>query len=395
MLERTRAAIGCRSPVSVLLLLFGLLPVSCGSDSNPPGTIPTPPNRPPQIIRLYHSPDRVLRNHRVDAIAVTYDPDGDRLGHIWTANRGSFPAGFGQRTVTWLSPEEPGLSTLYLSVTDREFTVGDSMVVVTSDLAPPTGMDFVLGPSIADLLWDRSPDENVDHWRGYEIYMSPSPIHSIPEGEHHRYRVALVETGNRWFRRGGLARGTLYYFSAGSLRGWGRWMETEGRWETEERSGPGPEVVLSPRPEWPAFTTELAHPGGPLAIDMSAGAVRPLDVHDASGLSDRDLYFGTSDPMDGPGPVWMKSVSLLANRNEVWSGRVVRFKSLGEDWNINTTTDDGWEEQVPVVVGRVYAALLPEGNYAKIQITSLEGAHPNRLTQLRWAYQTIPDFPVF
>lgn len=395
MQESIRAVGKCRYLGLVLTIITGLLPASCGTDNNPPAAPPVRPNRPPVIIRLYQNPDRVLRNHRISVVAVTQDPDRDLLGHIWTSDRGTFPAGYGFSIVTWLSPEEPGPSTLYLSVTDREFTVSDSMIVETSELDPPTGMTFVLGPSVADLYWERSPDENIDHWKGYEISMTPSPINSIPEEERHLHRLALLEGGNRQFRRGGLSRGTLYYFSVSSVRGWGAWIESEGRWETEERSGPGPEVVLSPRPEWNAFTTELAHPGGSFALDLSAGTVHPIDVYNPSEVSDRDLYFGTSDPMDGRGPVWMKSVSLLANRNEAWSDRVVRFKLLGYDWSVNTTTGDGWMEQVPVERDLVYAVLLPEGNYAKIQITGVEGGHPYRQIQLRWAYQTIPDFPAF
>jgi len=285
---------------------------------------------------------------------------------------------------------------LYLSVTDGEFTVRDSMVVELADLLPPGSLGFVLGSSVVDLAWDASPDEGMDHWRGYEVYMAPVPMSSIPEGELIRYRMAFVPDQIQELRRGGLTRGTLYYFAVGSLRGWGVWMENEQRWEMEERSGPGPEVVLSPRPEWLHLgVTELANPGGKVALDLSAGAIRPLDVQDPSGVADRDLYFGTSDPMDGPGPLRMKSISLLANRHEGWSERVVRFKLLGDDWNVSTTSDEGWLEEISVEIAKVYAVLLPEGNYAKIRITEIARSYPYRQMQLQWAYQTVPDLPVF
>lgn len=380
------------SGACLLAAASGLLLASCGDDAQPKKP---PGNRPPVISRVYHDPPRVLRNHRVSAIAVTSDPDNDLLGHIWTADRGVFPAGYGLRVVPWISPQDHGTSTLRVSVSDGEFTVRDSVVIETMDLDPPGGLSFIAGSSVVDLAWERGPDEGVDHWTGYEVFMAQVPISSIPEEDLGRHRVGFVQGAIRQYRRGGLTRGTLYHFAIGSLRGWGAWIEDGERWEIEERSGPGQEVVLSPRPEWPAHITEFGHPGGSFALNLSAGSVRRLDVHDPSVVAERDLYFGTADPMDGPGPIWMKSVSLLANRHEGWSERVVRLKLLGNDWSVNTTTDDGWSEQIAVDIGLVYAVLLPEGNFAKIQITSIVGAHPYRQIQLQWAYQTIPGFPVF
>ena len=63
---------------------------------------------------------------------------------------------------------------------------------------------------------------------------------------------------------------------------------------------------------------------------------------------------------------------------------------------ISETDTTGFSSQVPLNESAVIAVRLPEGHYAKFQVTdSLQTAYPFRAIQYHWAYQTIPDYPKF
>jgi hypothetical protein len=109
-----------------------------------------------------------------------------------------------------------------------------------------------------------------------------------------------------------------------------------------------------------------------------------------------DLYIGTTDPEDGPGRLMFKSPDQLAYRHPDWADRNVQLKWLGDTWFIPETDSSGFAASVPLENKNVIAVLLPDGHFAKFQVTdSLKTAYPYRQIQYRWAYQTIPGYPRF
>jgi len=247
------------------------------------------------------------------------------------------------------------------------------------------------GASIIDLRWKASQDDGAEGWRGYEVYQSTRSFAGIPAESLDAYRITPEPQLSNSFRAAGLVRGHIYWFRVGSVRGW------EGR---TERSPLTAEADAAPRPEWNKQVQEIGNPSGVQGIDLSSGEVRRLDPADASALAAFDLYFGTTDPFDGPGPPGslagprLKSVSELANRNPAWAARVVQIKYLGTNWEVPAIVDDGWSREVDLFEGAVYAVKTPEGNYAKILVSSLTGeVSPYRQLSLKWAYQTVRGYP--
>jgi hypothetical protein len=375
---------------ALLFTLVALLFAGCGGGDN--STKP-PANAPPQVLSITFPKPRVLTHMSVNAFASARDTDDPILLYSWSATRGTFPLGYNWFSVNWFSPDDPGLDSLTVHVNDSHQTVSLSVPVQVHSVDPPSALTASVGTSIADLRWTPSRDEASDStWRGYELYAATRTFASIPPDSVLAYRIAGPITESS-FRASELVRGTIYYFRVGALRAW------EGR---EERSPLTAEIDLGPRAEWTWQLQEVRNPAGGLAIDLSSGEVLALDPAEASGLSRRDLYFGTSDPLDGPGPATnpaaprIKSVSLLRNRNAAWASRRVQLKRLGSDWSVSTVSDDGWGEEADLQQGAVYAAKTPEGNFAKILVADLPVAiSPYRQLTVKWAFQSIRDYPRF
>jgi hypothetical protein len=377
-----------------LLLVFpAILLAGCGGgDSTKPPE--TPNSLQLRSIRVFTP--RVLTHMPAEVVVSVRAPAGAVLWYSWSATRGTFPTGAGAASVAWMSPDDPGLDTLTVRVTDRHDSMTASVSVNVATVAPPSGVTVLAGGSIADLGWTPSPDEPLPAWAGYEVYSSTRSLENVPTDSLPAYRIAGPVTGNS-FRASGLRSGRIYYYRVGALRAWA--VQEEQR---EERSPLTPQLDMAPRPEWTQQLREVRNPAGGLAIDLSAGEARPLDPADASGVYARDLYFGTSDPLDGPGPAAtpatprLKSIALLANRDPGWARQHVFIKRLGSDWNVSTVSDNGWAEEVDLEQDAVYAVKTPEGNFAKLQVADLTGlVSPYRQLAVRWAYQTIPGYPHF
>lgn len=239
------------------------------------------------------------------------------------------------------------------------------------------------------LRWPASPDEGIEGWQGYELYQGLHSLLEVPPESLAAYRVSAQPQTGRDARITGLLRGVRYYFAVRSIRHWS---------DQEQRSALDRQIDTAPFSYHIARMVELASPsGGAQAIDFSLGGERPLDPADPSGVANRDLYVGSSDTLDGPGTLCLKSVSLLGNRNAAWEARRVKIKFIGTDWSANGTSDSGWGEKAEMVEGGVYAVLLPEGNYAKVQVVpgGISGSYPNRIVQLQCAYQPIANYPRF
>lgn len=374
----------------LLLLLPAILLAGCGGgDSSKPPPV-TPNALQLRSIRVFTP--RVLTHMPAEAVVSVRAPTGAVLWYSWSAGRGSYPMGSGAASVSWMSPDDPGLDTLTVRVTDRHDSLSASVVVRVLTVDPPSGLKVAAGGSIADLSWSASPDELLPEWRGYEVYSATRSLDGLPPDSLSAYRVGEAIVGTS-YRASGLRLGTIYYYRVGALRAW------EGR---EERSPLTSQADIAPRPEWTKQLQEVRGRGGDVAIDLSAGEVRPVDPSDASGVFARDLYFGTSDPLDGPGSTSvpatprLKSISLLANRDPGWGRQRVWLKRLGSDWSVSTVSDDGWAEEVDLEQDAVYAVKTPEGNFGKILVADLpEGVSPYRRLTVKWAFQTIPGYPRF
>ena len=346
-------------------------------------------NDPPVIRGIILSPTRVhaAEEIRVRVEAVDGDPGTD-LRYRWEVTRGSFPLGRTIPGVQWNTALERGFDTLTVRVTDLEDTVYASHVVELVLPAAPPSVGTVNFSNLADVRWASSIDEGIQHWRGYLVYAGEEDLRNKSEADLLPFLVTPAPTPATARRILGLEIGTRYFFHTRSVR------EYEGVVEYGPLSEP---ADMSPRPEnLIAQVFEMARFSGGHGVDLSAQSRLLLDPNDPSPLPGVDLYVGTSDPLDGPGTLMLKSVSLLANRNEAWGSREVLIKTLEEEeWEVATTTDDEWSTSVPAVRDHVYAVKTPEGNYAKLRVTDVQGGHPNRSVRLQIAYQTLPNYPSF
>ena len=374
--------------VRSLVLLAAALALTSGCNSGSTVAFEDE-NDPPVIRRILMTPERAHAAEQINVRVEAVDGDpGTDLRYRWEVTRGSFPLGRTIPGVQWNTALERGIDTLTVRVTDLEDTVYASKVVELVLPAEPPSLSTVNFSNLADLRWAESIDDGIQHWKGYLVYAGQEDLRGRSEEELEPF--LLDETPTRMTSRRvlGLEIGTRYFFHVRSVR------EYEGVVERGPLSEP---IDMSPRPEnLIAQVFEMARFTGGHGVDLSEQSRLLLDPNDPSPLPDVDLYLGTSDFLDGPGTLMLKSVSLLSNRNEAWAGREVLIKSLEEaEWDVSTTTDDEWSTSAPAIRDRVYAVKTPEGNYAKIRVTDVQGGHPNRTVRLQVAYQTLSGYPNF
>lgn len=365
--------------------LLALALLGCGGgDGSRPIDIP---NSPPRVLRFLLTEPRAHAAEDLHLTITAVDDDGDELRYRWFATRGSFPSGRGQRSVVWRSPRTRGIDTITVAITDFQDSIVARKVLELVLPTPPGDLRHVNSTSLVDISWDASSDEGIENWAGYQIFYSTSSLVGMPESELDPFLATPEPTRERLVRISGLIQGQRYYFHARSVRRYDGMLE---------RSEPTPEFHMSPRPEgavsgFGELSSSLA-----ASFDLSARAVRPLDPADPSRIAERDFYFGTTDEFDQEGNLVLKSISELANRDPAWGSRVIQIKPLGVDnWNVTTTTDDGWSTQVPIEPLGVYAIKTPEGNFGKIWVTGVSRFPPERIVTFIWAYQTIPNYPSF
>lgn len=364
--------------------LIALLAGSCGGESARPFV---PENDPPIIRGIFLVPNRVHAAEEISVRVDVVDPDDTDLRFRWDVTRGTFPLGRTIRAVQWNTALELGFDTLRVRVTDLEDTVYASLPVELVLPAPPARTTTTNFSNLADVTWPRSIDDGIDRWTGYLLYSGPEDLRNKTEEELGPFLLTAQPTRDTRRRVLGLETGVRYFFHVRSVRTF------EGIVEYGELSVP---AEMSPRPEnLIAQLFEAGRFNGGHGVDVSTLARVAVDPGDPSPLPGVDVYVGTTDALDGAGGLQLKSVSLLANRDPAWGAREVLIKELGDDWAISTTTDDEWLTAVPAARDRVYAVKTPEGHYAKLRITDVQGAHPNRSVRLQVAYQTLPDYPSF
>jgi hypothetical protein len=129
---------------------------------------------------------------------------------------------------------------------------------------------------------------------------------------------------------------------------------------------------------------------GSWGIHLPDGSVQPLDPAHVDMV---DIYLGTDSPIDQGGLLRLKSPSLLAYRDPAWSTRTTGIQEIEEGWGEPIAPEDEYLDQVPVAPGRVYAIRTPEGHYAKLHISQIPGAPPERRIWFQWAWQPLQGYP--
>jgi hypothetical protein len=370
-------------PFVILLPLLA----ACGGNG---GTRPVEVhNSPPVIRQVFLDPSRVHAAQRITVSVAATDADGDQLHYRWSATRGRFNFGIILPSVPWDTAHELGLDTLTVLVTDAQDSVYRHVPVQLVLPAAPDSLHTINHSTLADLEWQPSVDQGIENWRGYEIYMGEESLAALPDSELTPYRITSTPITETHRRITGLVPGVRYYFHLRSLR------LIDG---VEERSPKSLEIDMSPRPDGIlSGFRELANSAGGHALDFSSGVLRILDP-DTSEVARNDLYLGTADALDQGGQLRLKGVSLLQNRNARWGDREVLIKQVGEDWDIRSTDEADWGTDARVELLVVYAVKIPEADsfhYAKMQVTQIGGFGSNRSIWIRWAYQTLPDYPSF
>jgi hypothetical protein len=373
-----------RFSFSILLGADLLLAAGCGLGSGE-RTFPPPENVPPEIHEIRVSPSRLHRSEQATLTGVVEDVDRDFLIYRWSARHGSFPLDQVRFSVPYRAPDAGVADTVSLLVADAQDTTTLDRVIRLANLAGAGDLNVVAEANRVGVTWAASVDEGLYDFRGYHVYSADRSFSTIPAEELAGYQRTSEPQRTRLFFVSGLLQGTIYFFQVRAVRG------------TGEMSAFAGEKDAAPRPQGLGQQmSEIGYPERtPQAFDFSRGVQISFDPANPSDVPSIDFYLGTTAADDGEGPLALKSPDLLAPRNPVWETRTVEFKVIGGDWSIGETDTTGFSREAPVGLDTVVAVRLPEGRYAKVQVTSILNSYPYRQIQYRWAYQPIPDYPKF
>ena len=343
-------------------------------------------NRPPELRRFGVVQARAHAAEVVRVVAAATDPDLDRIDYFWFVSRGTMPLGRVGPSIEWQTADTRGVDTVTVRITDRQDTVWTRLVVPLVTAIPPDSVWTLNSRDLAEVNWTPSRDEGIDNWVGYDVYASEEPLAGRDPEAIEAFRVTPEPLTTYATRVRPLEQGKRYYFHVRSVRRFGG--------ETE-RSASGMETDMSPRPSGSVSGLNELGSGRSTVFDLSAGVVRPLDPADPSDRARMDLYI-EADPDDPVEELRLRSVSHLASHDPAWADRVVEMKTLGEDFDVSGTEEDGeWVTELSISLNQVLAIRTPEGNYGKVQVTAIQRFLPDRTVWLSWAYQTIPDYISF
>ncbi len=378
-----RIAPGLASGFSIL----GFFLVLCGCGSGGGGSQPEDiGNQSPNIALIDFIDEKIHASENVGVQALAEDPDGDGLAYLWSTTRGTFPNGRSGPRVVWRTPELKGMDTLTVRVTDFQDTVFASVVSEMVLPDPPESLWSVAFSNQADVEWLPSIDEKIEHWQGYLVYAAEKSLAGIPEDQLAPYRITPAPITRRAIRFLDLEIGRKYFFHVRGVREYG---------STFEQTPMGMEIDMSPRPEGNLSQFLEIASGAPVAFDISRGRVEVFDPANDDRKELRDLILDRSTN-DRESPLILRSVSHLSEFDDEWLERPVVIKSLGFDWEISSTDiKTGWVSESTFEELEVFAIRTPDGHYGKFQVTNITGFAPRRIIWLRWAYQTIPDYPRF
>ena len=364
--------------LAALLVLF----LGCEKHSKPPKPIG---NLRPEILAVTVTPSRVLASQEVFVDCRARDRDGDRLAYWWTSTGGTFPAGSVRSSVRWWSPTGEAPQTLTAWVTDIADTVTAEIAIQISRVAPPDTLNFINGSNIVDLSWPASPDRNVEHWTGYEIYRGPRSLIFAPEDSLQRYRLTAVPITRQQYRVARVTPGERVFFHVRSRRDY---------MGITERSLQGAEIETAARLDGLGGSSlyEISSRRGAMGLHLPGGVITPLDPERPEGI---DLFLGTDGPLDQGGALVLKSPDLLSYRDPAWTSQVTGIAQLGTDWAVAIPPELPYGREAAVETDRVYALFTNDGHYAKFRVLELAGTAPERRIVFQWAWQPAPGYPRF
>jgi len=258
-------------------------------------------------------------------------------------------------------------------------------VVPPDKLAPPTSVLVVNGDLSITVRWTASPDESAEDFKQYNIYRGTSSLLSIDPGQLEQlgHKIGSVGKGVGTIQTV-VANGTLYYFHVRSVN------------EDSELSDASNEVMGAGRAEGQDKIIEEFSSSGDSGFDFSAGNSVALSQSNPDRFTLTDIYLGTGAADDDPGSVLsLKSPELLARLNSEWASKRAGVKFLGTNWEASTTDAAGFQTQMDVIQGAVYAIKTPSGHYAKIHVQTISGAAGSRAITFRYAYQATPNLIQF
>ncbi|MBU1948995.1 MAG: fibronectin type III domain-containing protein, partial [Candidatus Eisenbacteria bacterium] len=308
---------------SFIRVLGFLLILSGGCSLNPErNPQPEPENNPPVISSITITPSRIHRGEQGNLVGVASDEDFDFLLYRWSASYGIFPFRRDIPIVTYRAPDNVSADTVSFFVSDIRDSTVRVQVIRLVNIAPPQNLKASAGTRFVEVTWDPSIDNRLYDFLGYEIYVSERSFNSMPQEDWEAFKIPTDPiTDNKYVVRN-LEQGTIYYFQVRSLRA------------TGERSYFNGEKDTSPLPQGlGSILREINYPQ-PYAqgFDFSEGVMRTFRPDDPSIRDGIDLYIGTADPEDGPGPLMFKSPERLAYRHPDWAGRRVQLKPIGDNW---------------------------------------------------------------
>jgi hypothetical protein len=111
----------------VAISLVALLLTSCKDSAT------EPVNHPPIIESLTATPEIVHTNGITRLECQGSDQDGDSLSYWWLSSAGSFSGSQALPQIFWRAPNEHGIYTIRIRVSDGLSTVYDSMEVAAID----------------------------------------------------------------------------------------------------------------------------------------------------------------------------------------------------------------------------------------------------------------------
>ena len=260
----------------------------------------------------------------------------------------------------------------------------DSTTTPPDEVAAPSGVAAVNGDETVTFTWTASPDaDRVDFLR-YTIYKAEQSLAGIDPAQLATYKVANVGAGFTTYSVA-VTNGVRYYFHVraelndGTLSVASNEVQAAGRDEGND-----------------SIIEEFAAPGNS-GFDFSTGLSVSLSQQNANRFDLTDVYLGTAHLDDlAEFALNLKSPNRLANRDATWATKIAGIKEIAS-WETTTTTDSGWQEaiEIPAQAGTVYAIKTPAGNYAKIEVVSIDGEPGSRTLTFRYAHQPTVGLALF
>ena len=253
------------------------------------------------------------------------------------------------------------------------------------EFAPPTNLEASNGTEQIAVNWAASPDEALSTFRRYNVYRGTTSLLNVSAGQLEQlgYKVGSVNAGTSSFNTT-VANGTLYYFHVRAEK------------DNGDLSGASNEVQAAGRAEGEGRIIEEFVTNGDSGFDFSTGNSVSLSQNNPDRFAFTDIYLGTGAVDDASTAVLsLKSPSLLVRFSSGWAARVAGIKFLGTSWDVNTTTEAGFAQQLDILAGAVYVIETPSGNYAKLKVDSVSGSPGSRSITFRYSYQTTPNLIQF